>query len=182
MDPARRRRIWNDPLNISATVLFGVADVLAITSISLPKWLTGSDTSSISIGLLSSCLTVPGRPTYCYTPETIQPEWILTFLFILIGILGLTIAAGACVVSFFRNPLEAMSIARFGGLLAIIFFNMAQILFASAFAQDQIGGLAFQLPQNFYTGASYGLFFVSHWMTVASELCAAKICRPRWQF
>jgi len=136
----------------------------------------------MQVGLLSTCLEITGREKVCYTPDTIQPEWILTFLFIIIGILGLTVATVSNIVAFINYPYEAQAVARFSGLVAIIFFNLAQIVFPSAFGQDQIGGTAFQLPANFKVGASYVLFFIAHWLSVISELCAAKICRPRWQF
>lgn len=178
------RRVRAEPLNYISTILFGVADLFAITSLCTPSWLIADNDGVMSIGLLQTCLEVPGRELsgVCYAPDVIQPEWILTFLFIVIGVFGLTVATAANIASFIRYPYEAQTVARFAGLVAIIFFNLAQIVFPSAFGQDQIGGTAFQLPSNFSVGYSYGLFFAAHWFSVISELCAAKICRPRWQF
>lgn len=178
------RRVRNEPLNYISTILFGVADLAALISVSTPYWLTAKNDGDMRIGLLTTCLEMPGRQpdNVCYSPDYVQPEWILTFIFIVIGIMGLTVATGANIVGFVKYPYEAQTIARFAGLVAIIFFNLAQIVFPSAFGQDQIGGTAFQLPSNFEVGASYVLFFLAHWASVVSELCAAKICRPRWQF
>lgn len=177
-----RRRVRREPLNYISTCLFGCADMFGMLSLALPYWLTSSSDATMHIGLLRSCVEVIGRSQVCYTPDPVQPEWILTFLFIVIGIIGLTIAAIANITSFFKSPYEAQTVARFAGLIAIIFFNLAQIVFPSAFGQPQIGGSAFQLPDNFKIGSCYVLFCISHWLTVISELCAAKICRPRWQF
>jgi len=177
-------RVRREPLNYFSTVCFGLADVCALVSLGMPKWLTAESEGKMDIGLVTTCLTMPQRNSsrVCYQPDVIESEWILTYIFILIGILGLTSATIANIVSFFRYPYQAQTIARFAGLVAIIFFSLAQIIFPSAFDQDQVGGLAFQLPSNFKIGASYGLFFASHWLSVISELCATKICRPRWQF
>lgn len=177
-----RRRVRQEPLNYISASLFGCADVFALISICLPYWLTSSSDGTMHVGLLRTCLEVLERNPVCYTPDDISPEWILTCLFIVIGIIGLTVATGANIYSFFRHPLEAQTITRFAGLVAIIFFNLAQIVFPSAFGQDQIGGTAFQLPANFKIGSCYVFFCISHWLCVISELCAAKICRPRWQF
>lgn len=177
-----RRRVRKEPLNYISTGLFGCADIFAVISICLPYWLTSSSDGAMHIGLLSTCMEVVGREKVCYAPVQVAPEWILTFLFIIIGVIGLTIATIANVVSFISFPIEAQTIARFSGLVAIIFFNLAQIVFPSAFGQDQVGGTAFQLPANYKIGTCYVFFCISHWLSVISELCAAKICRPRWQF
>lgn len=178
------RRVRAEPLNTISTVSFGLAGLIAITCLFTPNWLTATNDGNMTLGLLTTCMNVEGRvpETVCFSPDTIQPEWILTFIFIVIGTTGLTAATVANIVSFFWHPYEAQTIARFAGLVAIIFFNLAQIVFPSAFGQDQIGGTAFQLPSNFEVGHSYILFFLAHLASVFSELCAAKICRPRWQF
>ncbi|XP_067938244.1 modulator of smoothened protein-like [Watersipora subatra] len=178
------RRVRNEPLNYVSTLLFAIADLFAIVSLSTPNWLKATNDGKMQIGLLSTCHQVKEQDgvNHCYIPDYIQPEWILTFIFIIIGILGLTVAAAANAFSFIKYPYEAQTIARFAGLVTIIFFNLAQIVFPSAFGQDQIGGAAFQLPSNFDIGPSYVLFFMAHWASVISELCAAKICRTRWQF
>lgn len=176
------RRVRNEPLNYISTVCFGIADLFAITSLCTPYWLTARNDGNMRIGLLTTCLEINGRKGVCFTPDYVQPEWILTSIFIMIGIISLTVATAANILSFVRHPYEAQTVARFAGLVAIIFFNLAQIVFPSAFGQDQIGGTAFQLPSNFEVGSSYVLFFIAHWASVISELCAAKICRPRWQF
>lgn len=177
-------RVRREPLNYISTVCFGLADMCALVSLFTPKWLTAKNDGSMDIGLVLTCLSMNQRTPSrnCYVPDAIQPEWVLTYLFIIIGILGLTVATVTNMVSFFKHPYQAQTIARFSGLVAIIFFSLAQIIFPSAFGQDQIGGTAFQLPSNFEIGPSYGLFFTAHWLSVISELCATKICRPRWQF
>jgi len=178
------RRVRAEPWNYVAAAFYGSATMLAVVSVSTTHWLVAKNDGNMTVGLLSTCLGINGRSPdrICYSPQTVQPEWIMTFLFIVIGILGLTVATVANIVSFIRYPYEAQTVTRFAGLVAIVFFNLAQIVFPSAFGQDQIGGTAYQLPANFSIGFSYAMFFVSHWFCVISELCAAKICRPRWQF
>lgn len=64
---------------------------------------------SLTVGLVLRCQTIHGRDRNC-TPPQLPPEWIATLLFIVLGIVSLTIACGLMVTS--RWCCEASRYAR----------------------------------------------------------------------
>lgn len=64
---------------------------------------------SLTVGLLRQCHTIHGRERNC-TPPQLPPEWITTLLFIVLGIVSLTITCGLMVMSRWRC--EASRYAR----------------------------------------------------------------------
>lgn len=64
---------------------------------------------SLSVGLLGQCQTIHGRDRNC-TPLQLPPEWITTLLFIVLGIISLTVTCGLMAIS--RCHCEASRYAR----------------------------------------------------------------------
>ena len=66
------------------------------------------------------------------------------------------------------------------GFAAIIVFCLASIVFPLGFTVDEIGGVPYQLPNNFQVGLSYIFFVMALWITVISELFVSKLCLPHF--
>lgn len=56
---------------------------------------------SLTVGLVLQCQTIHGRDRNC-TPPQLPPEWITTLLFIILGIVSLTVSCGLMVMSRWR--------------------------------------------------------------------------------
>lgn len=68
------------------------------------------------IGLLQTCLTIYNRQMDCFTPSDIQPEWLLTFMFIASGIICVTITIVMLSLSYWKY--DVMKYARWLGFIA----------------------------------------------------------------
>ena len=68
----------------------------------------------------------------------------------------------------------------FSLLISVILFCLAAVIFPIGFDMDQIGGEAYQLPNNFRVGISYIFFVLALWITVVSQLFASKVCLPHF--
>lgn len=64
---------------------------------------------SLTVGLIRQCQTIHGRERTCAPPQ-LPPEWITTLLFIVLGIVSLTVTCGLLVMSRWRR--EAARLAR----------------------------------------------------------------------
>lgn len=73
-------------------------------------------TGNVYIGLLKTCLVIYNRPMECYTPDSIQPEWLLTFLLILAGVICVT--ATICLLILSCWKMDVMKFARWLGFIA----------------------------------------------------------------
>lgn len=56
---------------------------------------------SLTVGLLRQCQTIHGRDRNC-TPPQLPPEWVTTLLFIVLGIISLSVTCGLMVMSRWR--------------------------------------------------------------------------------
>lgn len=99
--------------SVPATNILLFAESLVITGRSLsPPSLSLSlclHPGSLSVGLLGQCQTIHGRDRNC-TPLQLPPEWITTLLFIVLGIISLTVTCGLMAIS--RCHCEASRYAR----------------------------------------------------------------------
>lgn len=167
-----------DKLSIISGALFLAADIFAIASLCMPNWIVSISSGNTYIGLLQTCLTIYNRQMDCFTPSDIQPEWLLTFMFIASGIICITITIVMLSLSYWKY--DVMKYARWLGFIAMILFCMAAVMFPIGFHMDQIGGEPYQLPSSYHVGISYIFFVLALWITVVSELFAGKVCLPHF--
>ncbi|KAL5019354.1 hypothetical protein ScPMuIL_005076 [Solemya velum] len=171
-----------DKLGIISGALFFAADVFAVASLAMPDWIVSDIGGKTHIGLLRTCLTICGRPTICFTPTPMRAEWLLTFICIVVGILCVSVTILLLAVSYIKYNwrYQIMKFARWPGFVAMILFCLAAVIFPIGFDMEQIGGEAYQLPNNFQVGISYIFFVLALWITVVSELFASKVCLPHF--
>ncbi|KAK2150137.1 hypothetical protein LSH36_421g01058 [Paralvinella palmiformis] len=167
-----------DKLSIISGALFLAADLFAIASLWITDWIRSNVGGSTRIGLLKTCLTVHGRETTCFTPNHIHPEWGLTFLCVLAGILCVTVTIALLIASYWES--EVRKYARWLGFAAMVMFCVAAVTFPIGFNMDQIGGEPYKLPSSYQVGISYIFFVLALWITVVSELFAGKVCLPHF--
>ncbi|KAG9330110.1 hypothetical protein JZ751_027267 [Albula glossodonta] len=141
-----------DKLTIISGCLFLAADIFAIASIANPDWInTGESAGALTVGLVRQCQTIHGRERSCIPPR-LPPEWAITLLFIIMGIVSLT--------------------------LTLILFCMAALIFPIGFYISEVGGQPYKLPNNTVVGSSYVLFVLSIFFTIVGLLFAGKVCLP----
>ncbi|KAK3091356.1 hypothetical protein FSP39_019228 [Pinctada imbricata] len=174
-----------DRLSIISGALFLTADVFAIASLAMPRWIVSDiGRGRTYIGLLQSCMEVLGTKQdrqdghICFTPSPIRVEWWLTFISISVGIFCVTVTIILLVISHWNY--RVMKRARWLGFAAMILFCQAAVIFPIGFDMEQIGGEAYQLPNNYQVGISYIFFVLALWITVVSELFASKVCLPHF--
>ena len=158
--------------------LFLAADIFAVTSLAMPQWIVSDIGGSTKIGLLKTCLTVYGRQSICFAPDPVRGEWLLTFVCIMLGVLCISVTVIFLILSYWQ--FWAVKFARWMGFLAMTLLCLAAIIFPIGFDMDQIGGEAYQLPNNFRVGISYIFFVLSLWITVVSQLFASRVCLPHF--
>lgn len=167
-----------DKLSIISGALFFAADLFAIASLAMPKWIISKVGGETSIGLLQTCVKIYGRAPTCFTPDNIRGEWILTFLCIIGGVLCVTATIVLLTVSYWKY--NFMKYARWLGFAAMVMFCIAAVIFPTGFDMDQIGGEPYQLPSSYQVGLSYIFFVLALWITVVSDLFAGKVCLPHF--
>ncbi|VDI03930.1 modulator of smoothened protein-like [Mytilus edulis] len=169
-----------DRLSIISGALFFTADVFAVASLAMPRWIVSDIGGRTYIGLLKSCLEMYGQQQseMCFTPSPIRAEWILTFICIILGIMCVTTTIILLIISHWKY--RVMKHARWLGFAAMILFCKAAVVFPIGFNMDQIGGEPYQLPNNYQVGISYIFFVLALWITVVSELFASKVCLPHF--
>ncbi|ESO84077.1 hypothetical protein LOTGIDRAFT_211017 [Lottia gigantea] len=167
-----------DKLSIISGALFFAADIFAVISLAMPNWIISEVGGNVYIGLLQTCLTIYGRPPICFSPEPVRAEWVLTFICVVLGIMCISITVILLGLSLWEY--RVMKFARWLGFVAMILFCIAAVIFPIGFDMDQIGGEAYQLPNNFRVGISYIFFVLALWITVVSQLFASKVCLPHF--
>lgn len=169
-----------DRLSIISSALFLTADVFAVASLAMPRWIVSDIGGRTYIGLLQSCLEIYSgqQSEMCFTPVPQRTEWLLTFACIILGILSVTSTIGLLILSHWKY--RVMKHARWLGFVAIILFCLAAVIFPIGFNMEQIGGEPYQLPNNYQVGISYIFFVLALWITVVSELFASKVCLPHF--
>lgn len=164
-----------DILILISGVLFFAADMFAVASLANPEWVISDDASSMKIGLTSQCLTIFGRDQVCLAPN-LSPEWVATLIFIVGGILCLTVT---CVLLLFSHRKAIiLEYARWIAFSAMVMFCLAALIFPIGFYVDEIGGEPYKLPKTVQVGSSYVMFVISIFLTIISELFAGKVCLP----
>ncbi|KAH9498383.1 hypothetical protein Btru_008138 [Bulinus truncatus] len=167
-----------DKLSIISGALFFAADIFAVVSLAMPHWIVSEIGGDTNIGLLKTCLTIYGRPPICFMPSPVRGEWLLTFICIVLGIICISITIVLLALSYWEY--RVMKFARWLGFVAMILFCLAAVIFPIGFDMDQIGGEAYQLPNNYRVGISYIFFVLALWITVVSQLFASKVCLPHF--
>ncbi|KAI8512325.1 PREDICTED: uncharacterized protein C16orf52 homolog A-like [Branchiostoma belcheri] len=165
-----------DKLTLISGFLFFAADVFAIASLANPEWIvTDEDAGSVNLGLISQCQTIYKRERICMAP-TLPAEWLTSLLFIVVGIICLTVT---CILLFASHwHRSVLKYARWIAFLGMVLFCLAALIFPIGFYVDEIGGQPYKLPNNTQVGSSYVLFVLSIFFTVISELFAGKVCLP----
>nr|XP_040031751.1 uncharacterized protein C16orf52 homolog B-like [Gasterosteus aculeatus aculeatus] len=165
-----------DKLTVISGCLFLAADIFAIASIANPDWIsTGGSAGSLTVGLIRQCQTIHGRERTCAPPQ-LPPEWITALLFIVLGIVSLTVTCGLLVMSRWRR--EAARLARWIAFAAMVLFCTAALIFPMGFYVKEVGGQPYKLPNNTAVGSSYVLFVLSIFFTIVGLLFAGKVCLP----
>ncbi|XP_060074819.1 modulator of smoothened protein-like [Ylistrum balloti] len=167
-----------DRLSIISGALFFTADVFAVISLALPNWIVSDIGGRTYIGLMESCLSNYNQPQTCFTTSPLRLEWLLTFVCIILGIHCITATIILLIMSHWKYRI--MKHARWLGFIAMVLFCKAAVIFPIGFNMEQIGGKAYQLPNNYQVGISYIFFVLALWITVVSELFASKVCLPHF--
>ncbi|XP_076312297.1 uncharacterized protein C16orf52 homolog A-like [Tachypleus tridentatus] len=166
-----------DKLTVISGTLFLAADIFAVMSLILPDWIVTEVGGDTRIGLMQTCMTIYGRPQLCFSPS-LQPEWMLTLICIVIGALCVTATFGLLFMS--RWNIHVIPYARWVGFSAMVLFCLAAVIFPLGFTMEEIGGEPYQLPGHYHVGLSYIFFVLALWITVISELFAGKVCMPHF--
>ncbi|XP_070580087.1 uncharacterized protein C16orf52 homolog A-like isoform X2 [Ptychodera flava] len=162
-----------DKLTLISGCLFFAADIFAIASLANPEWIITD--VAVRIGLTWQCQTIHGREPVCTGPN-LSAEWMTTLLFILLGIICLTVTWILLIVSHWK-PI-VLKYARWIAFTGMVLFCLAALIFPIGFYMDEIGGQPYKLPSNVQVGSSYVLFVMSIFFTIISELFAGKVCLP----
>ncbi|EEB09991.1 conserved hypothetical protein [Pediculus humanus corporis] len=97
----------------------------------------------------------------------VMPDWIVSDI-------------GVILIAISYWDANIITYARWVGFTSMVLFCMAAIIFPMGFHIDEIGGQPYQLPNSHQVGLSYILFVMALWITVISELFAAKVCLPHF--
>jgi lariat debranching enzyme len=114
-----------DKLTLISSALFVTADILAIISLILPDWIVSEVGGETRLGLLLSCVTIYGRSSHCYSP-TLQPEWYMTLICIIMGCLCVTATVILFLISHWN--VSVISYARWLGFTAMVLFCLAAVM------------------------------------------------------
>ncbi|RVE59403.1 hypothetical protein OJAV_G00188230 [Oryzias javanicus] len=165
-----------DKPTVISGCLFLAADIFAIASVANPDWInTGDASGSLNVGLVRQCQTIHGRDRTCFPPR-LPREWVTTLLFIVLGIISLTVTCGLLVMSHWHH--EASRYARWVAFTGMVLFCMAALIFPVGFYVSEVGGQPYKLPNNTMVGSSYVLFIMSIFFTTVGLLFAGKVCFP----
>ncbi|XP_078793205.1 uncharacterized protein C16orf52 homolog B isoform X2 [Oryzias latipes] len=120
-----------DKPTVISGCLFLAADIFAIASVANPDWInTGDSSGSLNVGLVQQCQTIHGRDRTCFPPQ-LPGEWVTTLLFIVLGIISLTVTCGLLVMSHWHP--EATRYARWIAFTGMVLFCMAALIFPIGF-------------------------------------------------
>ncbi|CAF0824765.1 unnamed protein product [Rotaria sordida] len=174
-----------DRLVLFSTILFCIADLLVLISISRPRWLLSVNQGETSIGLIEMCIIFSSSSSSssnsndqkCFIPHHFRSVWIISF-----GLaIGAFILLSLTILFLVTSQYTRITIAEYGrltGFIAMIFLCLSTVLFPIGFDSEIIGGSPFQLPSDYQIGSSYILFVSATWLTVISTLITGKICLP----
>jgi len=161
-----------------STLLFFTADVFALMSLAMPDWIVSYVGGETRLGLLYTCEKLNNKEQRCYV-DMRHGVWFCTLAFVLNGCAFVTLTVLLWLMSLYNADTQRThDAARKFGFTAMILFCFAAVIFPMGFNMEEIGGEPYQLPNNFQVGYSYIFFVLSLWMTVVSELFAAKVCVP----
>ncbi|KAG0424890.1 hypothetical protein HPB47_027914, partial [Ixodes persulcatus] len=104
-----------DKLTVISGTLFFAANVFAILSLVLPDWIVSDVGGDTRLGLLQTCTTLQGRPQTCF-PPTLQPEWMLALVCIVLGCVCIT--ATTVLLALSRWNVRVVPYARWMGFSA----------------------------------------------------------------
>ncbi|XP_064595056.1 uncharacterized protein C16orf52 homolog A-like [Liolophura sinensis] len=164
-----------EKLTLVSGFFFLVANLFAIASLSNPEWIVTDVAGSMRLGLTQQCQRVQGRPEICISPR-LSTEWMLTFIFIVGGIICLTVTCLLLMISLWHH--SALKHARWLAFIGMTLFCLAAIIFPIGFHMDEIGGKPYKLPSHTQVGSSYVLFIMAIFFTIISELFSGKVCLP----
>ncbi|EGI57965.1 Uncharacterized protein C16orf52-like protein A [Acromyrmex echinatior] len=166
-----------DKLTIISVILFFLADISAIISISMPDWIITDVGGDTRLGLMWSCMTLYNRPQVCFKSQ-LESEWMMALVCIFIGCILITATVILLILSHWDRTV--IPFARWVGFSAMILFCNAAVIFPMGFHINEIGGQPYQLPNSHQVGIAYILFVLALWITVISELFAGKVCLPHF--
>ncbi|XP_018052069.1 PREDICTED: lariat debranching enzyme [Atta colombica] len=166
-----------DKLTIISVILFFLADISAIISISMPDWIITDVGGDTRLGLMWSCMTLYNRPQVCFKSQ-LESEWMIALVCIFIGCILITATVILLILSHWDRTV--IPFARWVGFSAMILFCNAAVIFPMGFHINEIGGQPYQLPNSHQVGIAYILFVLALWITVISELFAGKVCLPHF--
>ncbi|KAK1794302.1 hypothetical protein P4O66_010733 [Electrophorus voltai] len=165
-----------DKLTVISGCMFLAADIFAIASVASQDWISaGEAEGALTIGLVWQCQTIHGRDRIC-TPPRLPLVWVITFFFIIMGIISLTITCALLMLSHWHQ--DTMKYARWIAFTGMVLFCMAALIFPTGFYINEIGGQPYKLPNNTVVGSSYVLFVLSVFFTIVGLLFAGKVCLP----
>lgn len=145
-------------------------------AIASPDWIVEFENKS-RYGLIWQCFTLYDRKQVCFTPQ-LSTEWLISLILIFLGIICIFTVVILFLASRWDRNVSVIFYARWIGFGALISFCLAAVIFPLGFYVQEINGLAYQLPNSHQIGVSYIFFILALWITVISELFAAKICLP----
>jgi modulator of smoothened protein len=123
------------------------------------------------------CLTLFRRNQFCHAP-LLSTEWLISLILIFLG--GICISTAVILLFASRWDRNVIFYARWIGFIAMVVFCLAAVIFPLGFYVQEIGGMAYQLPNSHQVGIGYIFFILALWITVISELFAGKICLPHF--
>jgi len=166
-----------DKLCLISCLLFATAELFALVSVSYPDWIITNVGGSTRIGLTKTCMTLYNRTEACYQLELCD-AWYFSNFCIFCGIFGLT--AEVVLLTLSHWDMAILKFAKWVGFSTVILFCLASIVFPVGFSIDEIGGVPYQLPNNFQVGLSYIFFIMALWITAIAELFVSKLCLPHF--
>ncbi|XP_028417328.1 uncharacterized protein C16orf52 homolog A-like [Dendronephthya gigantea] len=147
------------------------ADLFAIVSLFTPNWVVNDFLGNVKFGLTTLCQESIKGDEVCVTPNLPQ-SWKVTLVFVILGMLTLTLTSGLTVVSFWKP--KAFEYGKWLAVVALMKLCFASIIFPIGFGSPEVGGTPFKLPPNNSLGSSYVCFILSMLFTLFGELCMRK--------
>lgn len=156
---------------IAGGLMYGIANLFAISSLSTPNWVVTDFLGSVQFGLTSLCQQSLGQEVICVTPN-LPKTWKATLMFIIFGVLTLTLTCFLLMLSLWKS--RAMAYSKWIAVVSLMNLSLAAIIFPIGFGSPEVGGTAFKLPTNTSLGSSYVLFIFSIIFTFVGEICMRK--------
>lgn len=129
------------------------------------------------IGIFRSCVKIAGRNDFeCYR-SLYNVEWLFALFCILCASCS-NFGATTFLMYAHWKPEYARK-GRWLGVVSVILFCLATVIFPAGFNRLDIGGAPYQLPGNCRIGIGYIFFMLALWVAVVGELVNAKIFGSR---